>query len=144
MDKKVTKSEIDINIKDLLWEMVRRWRVLIVTGIVFAVLLAGYQYQSDMKASNIVTVKKTQEEIESQMGDQDFDDVLGAVALKNQMDQKSDYIANSTLMQINPYAEDAVFMEYYVAVTEETDGTAIVDAYKAFVENQVISSGICL
>lgn len=140
MDKKVTKSEIDINIKDLLWEMVRRWRVLIVTGIVFAVLLAGYQYQSDMKASNVVTVKKTQEEIESQMGDQDFDDVLGAVALKNQMDQKSDYIANSTLMQINPYAEDAVFMEYYVAVTEETDGTAIVDAYKAFVENQVITS----
>lgn len=48
------------------------------------------------------------------LGAQDLDQVYGAVAIKKQLDEKSDYADNSPLMAVNPYAENLILLQYRV------------------------------
>lgn len=140
--KKHSKFDIDIEIKDLLWEFARRWRVIVVMVLICGIGLAAYQYRIDMNKTDVVTVKKTQEELEKAMGEQDLDEVSGAVALKKQLDQKSLYMDTSELMQINPYAEDVVLLQYYVSAENEVDAKAVTDAYISYVDNDYLAQAV--
>lgn len=140
-NQKLTKSEIDIEIKDLIWELVRRWRIIVVMALICAIGLTAYQYRSDMNKTDVVVVKKTQEELENAMSVQDVSEVRGAVALLHQLEQKSLYMDESVLMQINPYAEDAVLLQYVV----EADATVedvIADAYVSYVEDGYLAQAL--
>ena len=52
------------------------------------------------------------------LGAQDLDQVYGAVAIKKQLDEKSDYADNSPLMAVNPYAENLILLQYRVQSDE--------------------------
>lgn len=134
-NRKMTKSEIDIEIKDLLWELVRRWRVIIVMACICAIALTSYQYRSDMNKTDVVVVKKTQEELEKAMSVQDVSEVSGTVAMLHQLEQKSSYMDKSVLMQINPYAENAVLLQYMVIHSENAMEKTLTDAYISYVED---------
>ena len=138
-NKKTSKFELDLEIKDFLWEFVRKWRIIIVFAVICAVALAAYQYRADMNKTDVVVVKKTQEELEKAMGTQDLDEVTAAVALKRQIDEKSAYMETSELMQINPYEENVVFLQYYVSAPSETSAADIADIYKAYIEKSHLS-----
>lgn len=140
-NQKMTKSEIDIEIKDLLWELVRRWRIIVVMALICAVGLTAYQYRSDMNKTDVVVVKKTQEELEKAMSVQDVSEVTGAVALLNQLEQKSTYMDASILMQINPYAENAVLLQYVVEADAAVEDM-IADAYIAYVEDGYLAQSV--
>lgn len=140
-NQKLTKSEIDIEIKDLIWELVRRWRIIVVMALICAIGLTAYQYRSDMNKTDVVVVKKTQEELEKAMSVQDVSEVTGAVALLNQLEQKSQYMDASTLMRINPYAEDAVLLQYVVEA-DATIESALSDAYVAYVEDGYLAQSL--
>lgn len=139
--RKIVKSDIEIEIRDLLWELVRRWRLIIVMAILGAVLFVTYQYQSDAKKTNVVTIEKTRAELETQLGAQDLNDVSGAVALKNQMDQKSEYLDESELMNINPYAEDVTFIQYYVSA-DAVEANTFAEMYRSYIENGFLAKAI--
>ena len=115
----IKRKENDWEITDLLWEVVRRWRLILVCTLIGAVILAGYQLVKDMKAAKAtpeqvqVEQERTIEEMEQALGTQDLDEVLGAVAMRKQLDEKSTYSKESALMQINPYAENVVYLQYY-------------------------------
>lgn len=128
------KFDIDIEIKDLLWEFLRKWRTIVVLAVICGVGLTAYQYRSDLASATVTTVKKSQEELEASMAAQDIDEVIGAVALKRQLDQKSAYMDASELMQINPYEENAVLMQYYVSAEESTKAEEAAALYEDFVE----------
>ncbi len=131
------KFEIDIEIKDLLWEFARRWRIIVVFAFLCAIVLGVYQYKADSNKTTVTTVKKTQEELENAMSEQDLDEVTAAVALLRQANQKRQYMETSELMRINPYEANAVFLQYYVN-TENLDGASdITEAYKAYANNTV-------
>lgn len=141
-NKKMGKFDIDIEIKDLLWEFARKWRLIVILAVVCGVGLAAYQYRIDMNKTDVVTVKKTQEELEKSMGEQDLDEVTAAVALKRQLDEKSAYMEASLLMKVNPYAENAVMLQYYVSAEEETGATDATEAYKMYIENDILAQEI--
>lgn len=128
------KSEIDIEIKDLLWELVKKWRVIIVTAFICATALTAYQYRIDVNKTDIVVVKKTQEELEKSMSVQDVSEVSGTVAMLQQLEQKSNYMDQSVLMQINPYEENVVLLQYMVKAESATAKT-LADAYISYVED---------
>ena len=142
METKQNKFDIDIEIKDLLWEFVRKWRIIVVLAIICGLGLMAYQYRSDLASATVTTVKKSQEELESSMAAQDVDEVIGAVSLKRQLDQKSAYMDTSELMQINPYAENAVLLQYYVAVNEGVKAEEAVALYEDFAEHQYIAEAL--
>ena len=89
------KFDIDIEIKDLLWEFVRRWRLIVVMALLCGIALGAYQYRSDMNKTEVVTVKKTQEQLEKSMGEQDLGEVAGAVAFLASAD--ADFITGQDL-----------------------------------------------
>ena len=132
-NQKMKKSEIDIEIKDLFWELLRRWRIIAVMAIICAVGLAAYQYRIDMNKTDVVVVKKTQEELEKAMSVQDISEVTGAVNLLNQLGEKSAYMDESVLMQINPYEEKAVLLQYVIEA--EQAGEVLAKAYRAYIED---------
>jgi len=132
-NKKIGKFDIDIEIKDLLWELVRGWRLIVVLALVCGIGLAAVQYRSDASKTEITSVKKTQEELEKAMGEQDLDEVTAAVALKRQADELSAYMENSILMRLNPYEENVVFLQYYVEADNEKVATDANDAYVTYI-----------
>ena len=82
----VKRKETDWEISDLLWEILRRWRVILVCILAGAGLLAGFQLIKDVKKAKAtpqqVQVKEEQtiESMEQALGKQDMDEVLAAVA----------------------------------------------------------------
>lgn len=132
-NKKMGKFDIDIEIKDLLWEFIRKWRVIVVLAVVCGIALAAFQYRSDMNKTDVVTVKKTQEELEHAMGTQDLDEVTAAVALKRQADELSAYMESSLLMKLNPYEENVMFLQYYVSADSEAVANDANDAYITYI-----------
>lgn len=144
--KELTKrKEIDLEIRDFVWEILRNWRLLIICMLAGALLLGGYQYASDLKAARTtpeettVQQQQTLEEMESALGAQDMDEVLGAVALKKQLDEKSAYASQSLLMQINPYEESVVYLHYYI-MSENEDAAEMAEVYKNYVLHGEIAS----
>ncbi len=134
-NKKMGKFDIDIEIKDVLWEFARRWRLIVVLAALCGLVLTAYQYRLDMGKTDVVTVKKSQEELETSMGRQDLDEVTAAVALKRQMDEKSAYMEASVLMQMNPYEEHAVILQYYVNADNKETAADAADSYRAYINN---------
>lgn len=141
-NKKLNKFDIDIEIKDLLWEFLRRWRMIVVLALVCGIGLTAYQYRADMNKTDVVTVKKTQEELESSMGTQDLDEVTAAVALRRQADEKSAYMEHSQLMKINPYEENAVFLQYYVSAETDNIALDVNDAYIAYADQGSLAKDV--
>jgi hypothetical protein len=120
-DKELIKrKETDLEIADFLWEILRRWRLLLVCMLAGAVLLSGLQLIKDVKTAKAtpeqiqVEEEKTVADLESALGEQDIDAVLGATAMKKQLDEKSQYVKESELMQINPYEENVIYLQYCV------------------------------
>lgn len=141
-NKKVGKFDIDIEIKDLLWEFVRRWRMIVILAVICGMALAAYQYRVDSNKTDVVTVKKTQEQLEQSMGQQDLDEVAAAVALKRQMDEKSTYMENSVLMQVNAYEENTVVLQYYVRAENKEVATEVASVYRAYVNDDALAQAI--
>jgi len=141
-NKKMGKFDIDIEIKDIIWELVRRWRIIVALAVICGVALTAYQYRIDMNKTDVVTVKKTQEELEASMGTQDLDEVTAAVALRRQADERSAYMEASELMKINPYEENVVFLQYYVSADSETLSLDANDAYIAYVNQGALATAI--
>ena len=142
-NQKMKKSEIDIEIKDLLWELVRKWRIIVVMALICAVGLAAYQYRIDMNKTDVVVVKKTQEELEKALSVQDVSEVIGAVNLLNQLGEKSAYMDASVLMQINPYEEDAVLLQYVVVVDGAVEET-LAKAYHSYIEDGYLAQDLAV
>ena len=140
--KKMNKFDIDIEIKDILWELVRGWRVIVALAVICAVALTAYQYRIDMNKTDVVTVKKTQEQLEASMGTQDLDEVTAAVALRRQADERSAYMESSYLMRINPYEENVVFLQYYVDAESENVALDANDTYIAYVNQGTLAKEI--
>ena len=132
-NKKISKNELDIEIKDLLWEVVRRWRVLVIMAIICGIGLGMYQYRIDSSKTDVVVVTKSKEELEKSMSVQDVSEVTGAVALLNQLKQKSEYMDQSTLMQMNPYEENAVLLQYIV-LSDDKNQESLIAAYQNYLE----------
>lgn len=134
------RKDSDWEITDLLWEIIRRWRQILIFVLVGAVMLSGYQLVKDLKIAKTtpqqvqVKEEKTLEAMENALGKQDMDEVLGAVAIKKQLDEKSTYSKESVLMSINPYEENVVYLQYYVI------GDAAETDYASFFK-QHISNG---
>lgn len=138
-NKKMGKFDIDIEVKDLLWQFVRSWRVFVCLMLAGGIVLGAYQYRIDKNTTDVVVVKQTQEELEQTLGTQDLDEVTAAVALKRQLDQKSAYMETSELMRMNPYEENAVFLQYYIQAETENTAQSAGSIYTAYIEHSILA-----
>lgn len=116
------KLEIDIECKDLLWEFVRGWRVIAALALVGGISMGAMSYISSYQQIKAAAVPKetvtetvlTAQEVIDSLSMDELPDVVAAVELKQQIDEKTAYLQNSVLMQIDPFKEQRISFEYYL------------------------------
>lgn len=112
------KLEIDIDIKDLFWEFLRKWRIIVICMLAGGLLLGISAYISDYKAAKTpatpIIQQSTLEVLES-LSEDEWAAVIAADELNTQIIEKSQYLANSIRMAINPFSENRVILEYAVS-----------------------------
>lgn len=112
------KLEIDIDIKDLFWEFLRKWRLIVICMLVGGLLLGISAYISDYKAAKTPAtpiIQQSTREILESISEDEWATVIAADELNTQIVEKSQYLANSILMEINPFSENRVILEYTVS-----------------------------
>lgn len=141
--EKREKLEIDIDIKDLFWEFLRGWRVIVCCALIGGILLGSMSFVSSYKKVNTpvvpnetVTVPPTAQEIIDNLTIDELPDVVAAVELKAQIDDKTEYIKESVLMQIDPFMVERIALEYYIS---GEDVTTIKSSLKNLVANGVFN-----
>lgn len=130
-----SRKEIDIEIKDILWETVRRWRVIVLLVIIGAIFMGGRQYISDYKTANTPKeqiVQQALEEANVELNKTEMETVITAVALSAQIDATCTYMNESILMNMDPYHEYAVTLHY---VVEGDRAATIAQSYRDYIQS---------
>lgn len=140
------KTQIYINVKDLIMECVRKIWIIIIAMIVFGVLLAGYKYTKEKKSvQNQATTKQETVDVDKMtkdMSKDDLDAAMSYVNLYNYKNQQEDYAADSKIMEINPYKVDTVALQYYVGAADETKAKDMASAYLAYITGGALAEDV--
>lgn len=120
MEKK-QKLEIDIELKDLILEFFRCWKLIVCCALAGGILLGAVSYVNSYKAANTPappvvesTPAPTGQEIIDALTIDELPDVVAAVELKAQIDDKTAYLRDSILMKIDPFQVNKVTLEYLI------------------------------
>lgn len=132
----IQRREIDIDIKDLLWELIKRWRVYFVMMFLFVAGALLLQFVRTPKAQNVSPfVSVTVEEAKSKLTYDEEESIIGAYIMQKDIDNKSEYLEHSVLMNANPFAVDVVVLKFEVA--EDVAG-----AVKAYVKDGSLGAAL--
>lgn len=152
-----------ISLRDLFWQIVMAWRFWIISGIIFAVLISGMHYVKGMKTYHAeVAQQKAAEELEelteeveasssTDFTKDELQQIQDAKSIKKAMEKSRKYLKNSVLMNIDPYQEKALVLQYYIDSDYswninqdiESDYTsAVTAAYAEYVKSGAITSKI--
>ncbi len=107
------KMEQEINLGDLFWKILFRWRQVIFWGVFFAVLMGGIKFLKDIRAYH-KTENMDLEQKESELSEEEMQQVIEARNLKTRMEEYERYLDKSVLMKIDPYKKPVVELQYYV------------------------------
>ncbi|MDD5828474.1 MAG: hypothetical protein PUD10_04830 [Lachnospira sp.] len=140
------RTEIYINIKDLVKECVKKIWIIIIAMIIFSVLLTGYKYSKDKKAAQSADSSKNEsvdiDSLTKDMSKDDLDAVMSYVNLYNYKDQQEDFTSDSEIMQINPYKADTMTLQYYVSSSSDTVKKDMSSAYLAYISGGALASDV--
>ena len=153
--------EKEVSLRELFWRTVMAWRVWIIWGIVFAVLISGMHYAKSMRSyqAEVAKQKAAEELAEStetvdetgSFSKDELQQIQDARSIKTAMEKSRKYLQNSILMNIDPYQEKALLLQYYIDsdytwnINEnvESDYTsAVTAAYAEYVKSGVVTSEI--
>lgn len=137
----------EISLRQLFWKVMMGWKLWIVCAILFAILLPGVKYVKDVRSYR-AALRPQEEQQESTViftadEEQQIEDVK---SLKLLVEKNSNYMQNSILMNIDPYQEHRIELQYYInsdfvmnyTKDNKKDYTsAIADAYVDYVANGI-------
>lgn len=150
------QPEMEINLKELIWDLLEQWKAVLVVALLTAIIVAGARYYKDIKAYN--TVMSTKEEA-SQLGktaEERISDVLaslpeGEVAtvefMINQsewMNTEKEYMNKSILMNTNPTNQRTMMLDYYISMSDASEAkmAALVYGYAGYLKDESLLSNV--
>jgi len=86
---------------DIVWYVLKKWRVLLVFILLFAVLLGGVKYRQDYKIANTPVVTQSLLDVKNSLSKDDLLLVEQLVILNNRIDYRNEYRSNSIMMNID-------------------------------------------
>lgn len=103
----------EISLRHLFWKVILGWKCLIVCAVLFAILLPGVKYAKDAQAYKAAQQPQNdaQEVTFTKDEQQQIDDVKSLQIL---LDKNSAYMQDSILMNIDPYQEHVLELQYYI------------------------------
>lgn len=107
------RMEREINLLELFWNILLGWRQIICFGLLFAILLGGVKYARDTRAYQAAQNMDKEQEEEA-LTEEELEQVTEAKELTAQMAEYENYMEESAWMQIDPYKEPRLTLQYYV------------------------------
>ena len=86
---KVQDSRI-VSVTELILELLKRVRLIIIMALIFAVVLGGYKYVKDKKAANIPLLSVSVEEAEKNLTDEEVEQVNLAEYTQKSLEKKQE------------------------------------------------------
>lgn len=110
--------EREISLENLFWKLLLGWRRWLILGIVFAVLVSGLKYRRDISAYKAAVAQQGKEEEKEEkdiiLEPEEREAVENAKEVMRQLDEVEDYLKDSMLMNIDPYQENVLTLQFYV------------------------------
>lgn len=143
----------EISLADLIWKMVYSWRAVFLWGIIFACLLSGVKYAKDSK-NRAVNNETAIEGLRMGLSDDEVLALEKAVveneSIERQLKFNTDYQKYSVLMNIDPYNENQVVLQYYIDThymvnlnesVPQDYASSLLESYLLYVKNDQIVKG---
>lgn len=116
-----------ISLIDLFWHIVMGWRYLLVWAVIFIILAtvfagvkcskAKQNYQSEMDAYQAALAGEVETETDDadvQLTKEELQQIQDVVALQKMVTKSRNYISDSILMNVDPYAENKLTVTFFV------------------------------
>lgn len=118
--------EREIDLKDLFFHLLYRWRSILVAAVIFAILLGTYQYMNLELTHKKGKLTKAEKQYEIEL--QDFRDNLrnsrnNVKTYTNLINEKNDYLNESVYMKLDAQNEWYAYKRYLIKVDQ-----AVLDA----------------
>ncbi len=135
-----------ITVADLLREIGRRFWIVVVLMVIFAVLLGAYKYYRDMRSA-----QKSESSTEVVVGngslsEEEAEAVNNVLIAEANMEEQQNYVNNSVLMQIDPFDESTVILQYHVEVPDneaaEMYSQDLMKSYEGYINNGAMAAGL--
>ena len=105
----------EISLRQLFWKVMMGWKLWILCAVLFAILLPGVKYAKDVRAYHAAQQPKDEKQeptvVLTDDEQQQIDDVKSLNLL---IEKNSNYMQNSILMNIDPYQEHRMELQYYI------------------------------
>lgn len=149
-------EKMEINLTEAVWKMLEQWRAVIIVAVIIGLLCASYKYVQEMHVYQNDQARIAQmQENEAEYTDMDAEAIeqqLSALSeserlsvenllhMRERLAEAREYNTNSLLMQMDPYNEHVLKMEYGIVLDNNEQAylsTALTAAYQENLKAQV-------
>lgn len=140
-------KEREISLIDLMFEILLKWRIIVVAMIIGAVLLGGYshwqsaktineqQSQNGLKGNNVI---ETQEELFARLENTLTEVQKNNVKTVVEYEEYNEYYDNSVLMQVDANSVPTTNLIFSAETQNEKDKVILVSVYAQIIENGIV------
>jgi len=131
--------EQEIDLKDLLFAILYKWKLILVVAVVLAVALGGYKgYSTYQKQSNTEVLQEAetryQAELETYTAKKEaYDHEISGI--KNDIAEQQEYLSQSALMNLSAYNLGEAKVDLFVSVAQGTAMDSVLKSYKSTLES---------
>ena len=112
------KDEFVIDIKDMLWKLLQRWKAAVAFSLIFMILFSGLMCLKSSSAADNVPVKTT-EEILAELSPESQNLLSGLIRETDAVMETRDYINNSPMMDLDPFNVNCLTMIWMITSDED-------------------------
>lgn len=104
-------DEVVIDLRVLMWEILRKWHIILVICVVFAIASGMYGMHKNRKQS----VEVQPEDLYEQLKPAEIVKVNNLVSIQKRIDEKAEYEKNSIYMSLNAYDVDVARTDFILS-----------------------------
>lgn len=135
MEKKTYENFCkEINIRDLCFMILKKWKVILLCMVVMGILFSSWQYVKDKKENAEQDEISVEAGVLTEAEQAAVDEVL---QLQGELKQIEDYKLKSDLLKIDPYNENKTVYSYLITA-DNKNIEVIVEAYSNFIRGEML------
>ncbi|MCI9077832.1 MAG: hypothetical protein HFH68_02750 [Lachnospiraceae bacterium] len=104
-------DEVVIDLRVLMWEILRKWHIILVVCVIFAIASGMF----GMHKNKTQSVEVSPEDLYEQLKPAEIVKVNNLVAIQKRIDEKSEYEKNSIYMSLNAYDVDVARTDFILS-----------------------------
>lgn len=104
-------DEVIIDLRVLMWEILRKWHIVLISCVIFAVLLGAYGYHK----SKVQNAEVSTGSLSSELKPAEIGKVNAVVSVQKRIDEKIEYEKNSIYMSLNAYDVDIARTDFILS-----------------------------